>query len=123
MRALFLSLPLHGHTNPSLPLVRELVSRREEVVYYSTGAFAATIETTGAQYRPYQNAFLSDMRELPERMEQLSYLLMRTTAEVLARELDAFRAARPDYVITDSVAPWGQWAAEALGVPVVTSIP
>jgi len=55
------------------------------------------------------------MRELPERMEQLSYLLMRTTAEVLARELDAFRAARPDYVITDSVAPWGRWAAEARG--------
>lgn len=47
---------------------------------------------------------------------------MRTTAEVLDRELEAFREERPDYVITDSVAPWGQWAAEILGVPVVTSI-
>lgn len=121
-KVLFLSLPLHGHTNPSLPLVRELVERGDEVVYYSADVFAAKIEQTGARYRPYRNAFLADIRQLPERMEELSWLLMRTTAEVLAHELDAFRAERPDYLITDSVAPWGQWVAEVLGVPVVTSV-
>ena len=41
---------------------------------------------------------------------------------VLAQELDAFRAERPDYIISDSVAPWGQWAAQLLDVPVVTSV-
>jgi UDP:flavonoid glycosyltransferase YjiC (YdhE family) len=39
-RALFLGLPLHGHTNPTLPLVRELVDRGEEIIYYSVDAFA-----------------------------------------------------------------------------------
>jgi len=121
-KALFLSLPLHGHTNPSLPLVRELVGRGDEIVYYSAAAFAPNIEQTGARYRPYQNAFLADMRQLPERMEELSWLLMRTTAEVLGHELDAFRAERADYLITDSVAPWGQWVAQVLGVPVATSV-
>ena len=52
----------------------------------------------------------------------ISWLLMRTTAEVLGDELDVFRAERPDYVIADSVAPWGQWAAQVLDVPVVTSV-
>jgi MGT family glycosyltransferase len=47
---------------------------------------------------------------------------MRTTAELLETELDAYRAERPDYVLTDSVAPWGQWVGELLGVPVVTSV-
>ena len=47
---------------------------------------------------------------------------MRTAASVLETEMEAFRAVRPDYVITDSVAPWGQWAGRILGVPVVTSI-
>lgn len=121
-KALFLSLPLHGHTNPSLPLVRELVGRGDEIVYYSAAAFAAKIEQTNARYRPYRNAFLADLRHLPERMDQLSWLLMRTTAEVLDQELDEFRADQPDYIICDSVAPWGQWVAEALGVPVVISI-
>ena len=50
-KALFLGLPLHGHTNPSLPLVRELVGRGDEVVYYSADPFAARIEQTGARLR------------------------------------------------------------------------
>ncbi len=122
MKALFLSLPLHGHTNPSLPLVRELVGRGDEIVYYSAAAFVADIEQTGARYRPYQNACLTDLRQLSSRTDELSWLLMRMSASVLETELDAFRAERPDYVMTDSVAPWGQWTGEILGVPVVTSV-
>ena len=121
-KALFLGLPLHGHTNPSLPLVRALVERGDEVVYFSSEAFAAGIQQAGAQYRPYRNAFLADLRQLPEQTNEISWLLMRTVGEVLAQDLGAFRAERPDYVITDSVAPWGQWVAQVLEVPVVTSV-
>lgn len=121
-KALFLSLPLAGHINPSLRLVQELVTRGEEVVYYASDAFAARIEQTGARYRPYRNAFLADLVRLPEQLHELSWLLMRTTAELLQDHLDELRAERPDYLITDSVAPWGQWIAEILGVPVVTSV-
>ena len=74
-RALFLSLPLHGHVNPSLPLVRELVDRGDAVTYYAAEAFAGRIEQTGAQYRPYRNAFLADIKNLPERMDELAWLL------------------------------------------------
>lgn len=121
-KALFLSLPLHGHTNPSLPLVRELVARGGEVVYFSSRVFAAKIEQTGARYRPYRNAFLADITQLPERMEELSWLFMQVTEDLLVHDLDALRAERPDYLIVDSVAPWGQWLGEKLGVPVVTSV-
>lgn len=122
MKALFFSLPLHGHVNPSLPLVRELAGRGEEIVYYSCDGFAERIAETGARYRPYRNAFLRGMRRVPERMEELSWLLMRTASEVLAEEMEGARGERPDYVITDSVAGWGQWMGEILRVPVVTSI-
>lgn len=124
-KALFLSLPLHGHVNPSLPLVRELVSRGDEVVYVANDRFAARIEDTGARYLPYRDAYLSGsgLSALPEQTEEIVWLLMQTTQRVLGTELDAFRAQRPDYVIADSVAPWGQWIAKILGVPVVTSIP
>jgi MGT family glycosyltransferase len=121
-KALFLSLPLHGHTNPSLPLVRELVARGDEISYYSANTFAGKIAETGASYRPYRNEFLADLTQLPERLEELSWLLMRATEDLLGRELAAFRAERPDYLIVDSVAPWGQWLGEVLGVPVVTSV-
>lgn len=121
-KALFLSLPLAGHINPSLPLVRELAGRGDEVVYYAADAFAGRIERAHARYCPYLNAFLADMTHFPERLQELSWLLMCTTAEVLDEQLEEFRAQRPDYLITDSVAPWGQWLAEILRVPVVTSV-
>ena len=123
MKAVFLSLPLHGHINPTLPLVRELAAGGDRIAYYSTPAFAAKIEQAGGQYRPYRNAFLQDLQRLPERMEELTSLLMRATAELLRDELDGWRAERPDYLITDSVAPWGQWAAKLMQIPVVTSVP
>ena len=120
-KALFFGLPLAGHTNPSLPLVRELTARGTRILYFSTDAFADRIEATGAEYRPYRNAFLNDLRQLPERTDQLSWLLTEATADLLERELAALRTERPDYVITDSVAPWGQWIGQLLEVPVVTS--
>jgi MGT family glycosyltransferase len=122
-KALFLSLPLHGHVNPSLPLVRELAERGDEVVYFANARFAARITEAGGRYEPYRDAFLSGLSTLPERTEEIVWLLMQATQRVLETELDAFRAAAPDYIITDSVAPWGQWTAKLLGLPVVTSIP
>src|SRR5436305_12126856 len=120
--ALFLSFPLAGHINPSLSLVRELVERGNQVIYCATDPFAVTIEKAGARYCRYRNSFLTDLTRLPDRLDALSWLLMRTTAELLDEHLLELRELRPDYVIADSVAPWGQWMAEVLGVPVITSV-
>jgi UDP:flavonoid glycosyltransferase YjiC (YdhE family) len=122
-KALFLSLPLHGHVNPSLPLVRELVGRGDEVVYFANDRFAARVAEAGARYQAYRDPYLSGLSTLPVRTEEIVWLLNETARRVLEGELDVFRAERPDYIITDSVAPWGQWTAKILGLPVVTSIP
>jgi MGT family glycosyltransferase len=123
-KALFLSLPLHGHVNPSLPLVRELVERGDEVVYFANERFAARIADTGARYQAYRDPYLSSgLSTLPERTEEIVWLLTETARRVLENELDVFRSERADYIITDSVAPWGQWTAKILGLPVVTSVP
>jgi MGT family glycosyltransferase len=99
-----------------------LVDRGDAVTYYASEAFAARVEQAGAEYRPYRNAFLADIKNLPERMDELAWLLMRTTAEVLDDELADFRLEGPDYVICDAAAPWGKGVAELLGVPLVTSV-
>jgi MGT family glycosyltransferase len=121
-KVLFLSLPLAGHVHPSLPLVHELTDRGDEVVYYATDAFATLVAHAGGRYRPYGDGSLRDLRQLPFLTDEMASWLMRTAARVLESDLDAFRAERPDYIVTDSVAPWGQWAARILGVPLVTSI-
>lgn len=120
-KALFLSLPLHGHVNPSLAVVRELVARGDEVIYFATEKYARAIEQTGSRFRAYREPQLANLAHLPERTEQLAWLLMDLSATVLSTDLQAFRDERPDYLISDSVAPWGQWAAKILDVPLITS--
>ena len=121
-KALFLGLPLHGHINPSLPLVRELVERGDEVVYYAADQFAEQIEGSGGRFRPYHQGVLSDLAQLPAQTNEAAWWLMRASEKVLETDLSTFRAERPAYIIADSVAPWGQWAAKILKVPVVTSV-
>jgi MGT family glycosyltransferase len=115
-------LPASGHVNPSLPLVAELVRCGDEVVYFATESFRTKVERTGARFVAYDNEFLSDLSVLPSRLQELTWLMARTTTEVLDRHLAEFRHIGPDYVITDSVAPWGQWTAQILGKSLVTSV-
>jgi MGT family glycosyltransferase len=123
LRACFFSLPLHGHVNPSLPLVRALADRGTDVIYYAADPFAPAIEEAGGRFRGYRSEFLRDIRNLPDRMHEVAWLLMRSTGEVLEHDLPEIRAGSFDVVITDSVAPWGHWVGEKLDLPVVTSVP
>ena len=43
-------IPAHGHTNPMLPVVAELVRRGNAVRFYSFVDFEAKIRATGAQF-------------------------------------------------------------------------
>lgn len=49
-KIVFFCIPAHGHTNPTLEVVRELVNRGHEVLYYSYEAFREKIETAGAKF-------------------------------------------------------------------------
>ena len=46
----FFCIPAHGHTNPTLNVVRELVTRGNRVVYYSYDEFREKIEDAGAEF-------------------------------------------------------------------------
>ena len=52
-KMVFLNFAAHGHTNPTLPLVSELVSRGHTVIYYSMPEFREKIEAAGAEFRTY----------------------------------------------------------------------
>ena len=54
-RGWFYNIPYHGHVNPTLPLMRELVKRGDEITYFSAPAFADRVRATGAIHRNYAN--------------------------------------------------------------------
>lgn len=49
-KILFVNGNLKGHFNPTVPVVRELVSRGEEVWYFASDIFRDTIENAGARF-------------------------------------------------------------------------
>ena len=63
MKLLVYLSPAHGHVNPMLPLLQELVSRGHEVLVYVTHEFEPAIRRTGATFRP-----LPEHLKLPDRL-------------------------------------------------------
>lgn len=53
LNILFISLPVHGHVNPSLGLVRELVRRGHRVSYILTESYRDKVEAAGGVLLPY----------------------------------------------------------------------
>ena len=50
-KIVFFCIPAHGHTNPTLGVVRELVSRGHQVRYYSYDALREKIEANPSEPR------------------------------------------------------------------------
>jgi len=119
-------IPAHGHTNPMLPVVRELAARGDEVRFYSFSEFQEKIEQTGA-------AFVGCDRFLPELTVQEAENLKKVSAtEMTLQDIritaamdtflhDEFTSFRPDVVYTDSVCFWGKLNAWKYDVPMVVS--
>jgi len=121
-RWMFFAPPGYGHTNPTLPVVDELVRRGERVVYYNSPRFEEAIRATGAEFRPF-HGFRPAPKNFGLRMMDLFPLLAEWTEVFLDAELERIRAAPPDFVCYDYTAMWGAEVASSLGVPAVGSMP
>lgn len=55
MNILMINLPFSGHTNPTLPLTKELVKRGHKITYVNAEIFRNKIEQTGASFVPYKD--------------------------------------------------------------------
>ncbi|MGW6737071.1 macrolide family glycosyltransferase [Streptomyces sp. NPDC055013] len=115
----FLNIGMHGHINPTLPVVAELVRRGHTVTYHTSPAFRAEIEATGATVRPYPGGELP----LPDPPTPVTLLesLAATAVRLLPTVLDDLRRDRPDLIVHDSSCLWGAVAARELDVPAASS--
>ena len=115
----YVGLPAHGHTNPTLPVMKELVQRGHEVHYYNAESFRAKLEPTGVVFQPLPEPMPSE-REVSEALHEFinASLILSRISRPLARYLIAeFDRLRPDLVIYDSTAMWGYIAARTHQIP------
>lgn len=126
-RIAFFCIPAHGHTNPTLGVVRELTARGHEVLYYSYEPFREKIETAGARFVPCE-AYDAEMKLTEKEATRIGSDLALSTRVLVDTTLaldDAVCAEmekwQPDCIVADSMAVWGKAVARKLGIPFVSS--
>ncbi len=114
----YVGLPAHGHTNPTLPVMKELVAHGHEVLYYNAESFRAKLAPTGVDFRALPEPMPTE-REVSEALHEFinAPLMLARISRPLAKFLiDEFGRERPDLVIYDSTAMWGYIAARTHGI-------
>ena len=117
------SIPMHGHASPMLAVVRELVARGESVHYWLTPAFQSAVESTGATFHSYETIFNSaalSSTDTSANFSAMPALVAEECLRVLPQVLEAVRAIRPDYLITDLFSLWGRIVAQLCKLPIIS---
>lgn len=123
---MFFCIPAHGHHNPTIPVVKELVSRGNKVRYYSFNEFKEKIDSTGATFISCDEYLPKVSKEVENGERTMSTTDMtivdlQTTAIMdgfLQKEVEEFK---PDVIVTDSVCFWGKLTARKYKIPMVVS--
>jgi MGT family glycosyltransferase len=121
----FFNFPAFGHINPTLGVVRELVSRGHRVTCTSTGHFAPNIEAMGGEPVLYPSAF-GDYYTSPftaEAMKGEGLRCLREAVTLADSVEDFYTKERPDVVAYDSMAWGGRFFAAKHGVPGIRMFP
>ncbi len=123
----FFCIPAHGHTNPTLAVVQELVRHGNEVWYYSYDSMKEKIESAGARfiscdkYDMQMQLSPADGVKISTDLAFATKVLVETTLAV-GKGIEAqMRAWKPDCIVADSMAVWGKAIARKLGCPFVSS--
>ncbi|WP_270196788.1 macrolide family glycosyltransferase [Faecalimonas umbilicata] len=126
-KIVFFCIPAHGHINPTLGVVRELISRGHQVFYYSYNMMREKIEATGAtfvscdEYDQEQRLDAKDAVRVGKDWAFSTQILVDTTLALDDTVCEHMRELNPDCIVADSMAVWGKAVALKLGIPFVSS--
>ncbi|WP_405014681.1 macrolide family glycosyltransferase [Kitasatospora sp. NBC_01539] len=115
------NLPMHGHVNPSLGIVEELVRRGHRVSYAITADFAPQVQAVGAEPVLFP-APVGDT-EPPEQLAEGFGMAVRVSLDSLPALTRAYAEDRPDLVLYDVYGFAGLLLGSQWQVPTVLMSP
>ncbi len=126
MKIAWFCIPAHGHTNPTLGLVKALTEAGHIIYYFSFEMFREKIENAGAVFIPCDAYdFEMEDKENADRVGKdpafAVELLVSSTLALDGMVTEKIRELEPDVIVADSVAYWGKLAAMKHGIPYVSS--
>jgi len=126
MKIAWFCIPAHGHTNPTLGLVKELTQAGHQIFYFSFEMFREKIEQAGAQFigcDAYD--FEMEDKENADRVGKdkvfATELLVSSTLALDEMTTRMVEEIKPDIIVSDSVAYWGKLVAMKHDIPYVSS--
>lgn len=120
------SIAAHGHVNPSLEVIRELVARGHRVTYAIPPVFADKVAGTGAEVKPW-NTTLPGPDDDPEAwgttlLDNVEPFLA-DAIQALPQLVEAYEGDEPDLVLHDIASYPARVLAHRWGVPAVSLSP
>jgi MGT family glycosyltransferase len=120
------SIAAHGHVNPSLAVIRELVARGHRVTYAIPPVFADKVAQTGAEVKPWTSTLPSPDDD-PEAwgttlLDQVEPFL-DDAIQALPQLIEAYEGDEPDLVLHDIAAYPARVLAHRWGVPAISLSP
>ena len=121
MKIAWFCIPAHGHTNPTLGLVKTLTEAGHQIWYFSFEEFREKIESAGATFISCDGYdFEMEDKENADRVGKdkvfATELLVSSTLALDDMTSRVIEEIRPDVVVSDSVAFWGKLAAMKHGL-------
>ncbi|MGW0331022.1 macrolide-inactivating glycosyltransferase [Streptomyces sp. NPDC003011] len=120
------SIAAHGHVNPSLEVIRELVARGHRVTYAIPPAFAEKAAETGAEVKPWHSTLPGPDADpaawgttLLDNVEPF----LADAVQALPQLTEAYEGDRPDLVLHDITAYPAMVLAHRWGVPAISLSP
>lgn len=126
-KIVFFCIPAYGHTNPTLEVVKALISKGNEVLYYSFNMMKEKIESTGGTFiscDKYNNIINLTNKDASRISKDLGFSIKVIADTTLAMDKDICRELemiKPDCIVADSMAFWGKMIAKKLNIPFVSS--
>ena len=126
MKIAWFCIPAHGHTNPTLGLVKALTESGHEIWYFSFEEFREKIEATGANFiacdgYDFEMEDKGNADRVGKDKVYATELLVSSTLALDDMTTRTLEKIKPDVVVSDSVAYWGKLAAMKHGLPYVSS--
>jgi MGT family glycosyltransferase len=121
-KALFINMLGHGHVNPTIGIIKELINRGENVTYIAGEEFRDKIEKTGAKFLGHKNLFnVSNFINGSLNLETNEGLLdaLSTFKEIVEAIFNSNE--KFDYIIYDSSFILGEEIGRILKIPTISS--
>lgn len=126
MKIAWFCISAHGHTNPTLGIVRELANAGHTIYYFSFEMFREKIEQAGAFFISCDGYdFEMEDKENADRvgkdMAFATELLVSSTLSLDEMVTTKIKEIQPDVIVSDSIAYWGKLAAMKHQIPYISS--